>query len=204
MALVPERTLDEIAEALARDVLEAAPLLLGSVLVRGSRRARIVEVEAYRAEGDPGCHAHRGMTRRNQVMFDRPGLAYVYFNYGVHWMLNVVAHQPGSAAAILVRAAEPLEGLEEMKLLRPKARRIEDLLSGPGKLAAAFSITGEDNGLDLLSGDSPLRIEPGMTVERIVTGPRIGLAPGKGDELPWRYADAARLAFVSKPVRTLR
>jgi len=132
-------------------------------------------------------------------MYGRAGCAYVYFNYGCHWMLNVVAHEEGSAAAVLIRAAEPVDGLEEFRALRPKARHDWDLLSGPGKLAAAFGIDAQDYGLDLLDPSSSLRIAPGPTPAVILCGPRIGLATGKGEELPWRFVDGHALKFVSKP-----
>ena len=193
-------TREEILAALEKDVLRASRSLLGTHLVRGNRRARIVEVEAYRAEGDPGSHAFRGRTKRNDVMFGRAGLAYVYFNYGVHWMLNVTAHPHGKAAAILVRAAEPLEGIEEMFTARLRAKREEDLLSGPGKLAAAFDIDGEDYGIDLFDPKSELRIEPGARVKHVQAGLRVGLARGKGDELPWRFIDADAMKWISKPL----
>ncbi len=185
-------------ELLRRDVLAAAPKLLGWVLRTGDLSARIVEVEAYRTPDDPGCHAHRGQTPRCATMFGEPGHAYVYFTYGNHWMLNVVAHDAGNAAAILIRAAEPLTGLEAMRARRPKAKRDEDLLSGPGKLAAAFGLDGRHDGLNLLSS-SELRLEPAEPPRNILTGTRIGLALGKGDELPWRFVDADRLRWVSRP-----
>lgn len=185
-------------ELLRRDVLAAAPKLLGWVLRTGDLSARIVEVEAYRTPDDPGCHAHRGQTPRCATMFGEPGHAYVYFTYGNHWMLNVVAHDAGNAAAILIRAAEPLTGLETMRARRPKAKRDEDLLSGPGKLAAAFGLDRRHDGLNLLSS-SELRLEPAEPPRNLLKGTRIGLALGKGDELPWRFVDADRLRWVSRP-----
>lgn len=189
-----------LREALFRDALFGAQALLGAVLVRGERRARIVEAEAYRNADDPGSHAHRRLTPRNAPMFDRPGLAYAYFTYGNHWMLNVVAHPAGEGAAVLIRAAEPLAGIDTMRPLRPKARRDEDLLSGPGKLAAAFGVTGDDNRLDLLDPASELRLEPGPPPRTTLTGARIGMTPGKGDLLEWRYVDADALRWVSRPL----
>ena len=190
----------EILQALEDDVLEGAKALLGMVLVRGDRHARLVEVEAYRAD-DPGCHAFRGRTPRNEIMFGPAGFAYVYFNYGVHWMLNVTAHSHGDPAAVLVRAAEPLEGVDEMFARRPRARRPDDLLSGPGKLAAAFDITGKDYGINLFDARSDLRLEVGKAPKRILTGVRVGLAKGKGEELPWRFVDANSLAWISRPIK---
>lgn len=189
-----------LREALRHDVLSGAEHLLGATLIRGNRRARIVEVEAYRQEDDPGSHAFRGLTPRNQVMFGKPGFAYVYFNYGCHWMLNVVAHDEGRGAAVLIRAAEPLAGLDEFRAFRPKAKRDWDLLSGPGKLAAAFEITNRDYGIDLLDPSSDLRIEAGTRPSKILRGLRIGLAKGKGEDIPWRFVDGDALRFVSKGV----
>lgn len=189
----------DFRKILEEDVLEAAPSLLGWFLVRDGLRARIVEAEAYRTPDDPGCHAHRGQTPRNRAMFGPPGFAYVYFTYGNHWMLNVTAHAHGNAAAVLIRAAEPLSGLDTFRSRRPKARRDEDLLSGPGKLAAAFGIDARDYGIDLLDPNSPLRLEPGPAPATIAIGTRIGLTAGYGDTLPWRFCDAERLSWVSRP-----
>lgn len=132
-------------------------------------------------------------------MFERPGLAYVYFTYGNHWMLNVVAEPEGQGAAVLIRAAEPIDGLELMRFRRAKARRDEDLLSGPGKLAQAFGIDREIYAMDLLDPQSAFRIEPAPPPESIIVGTRIGLAQGRGDDLPWRYVDGAAKRWVSKP-----
>ena len=190
----------QILKALDDDVLHACSVLLGCYLVRGNCRGRLVEVEAYRARDDAGSHAFRGKTKRNEVMFGPAGYAYVYFNYGVHWMLNVTAHPHGDAAAILMRAAEPLGGLETMFDRRPRAKRPEDLLSGPGKLAAAFAITGADNGINLFDPASDLRIEPGDPPKKVLSGLRIGLSEGKGEHLPWRFVDGDRLKWISRPL----
>jgi DNA-3-methyladenine glycosylase len=191
-------TVSELRSILTDDVLQAAESLVGAELLRGGLRAQIVETEAYRGEDDPACHAFRGPTPRNQIMFGEPGIAYVYFNYGVHWMLNVCCHEPGRAAAILIRAAEPLQGLEEMRGRRDRTR-VEELLSGPGKLACAFGITGQDNGLNLLDESSPLRLIPRIAVPRVLSAPRIGIAQGKRHDLPWRFLDAERLKWASRP-----
>ncbi len=175
----------------------AAAALLGAELRRGDLAAKIVETEAYRAEDDAACHAYRGKTPRNSVLFGPPGFSYVYFNYGVHWMLNVSAHADGFAAGILIRAAEPLSGIAEMRMRRevPKDR---DLLSGPGKLTKAFGITAADNGKWLFGEGENLRIVPAQCRVRFKSGPRIGIAKGKGDELPWRFMDADRMEWVSR------
>lgn len=163
-----------------------------------------MEVEAYRSEDDPACHAYGKSKMKNMALFGPPGRAYIYFNYGVHWMLNVSAHEEGRAAGILIRAAEPLEGVDTFRQRRPKAKRDEDLLSGPGKIAAAFDIDSKDNGLDLFNPSSPLHIELHEPIKNVVTGPRIGIAIGKAHDYLWRFADGDRLAWVSKPTNTLR
>ncbi|MBV6457936.1 MAG: putative 3-methyladenine DNA glycosylase [Fimbriimonadaceae bacterium] len=185
-----------LRSALADDPLAAALLLLGSDLVLGDCRARLVEVEVYLGSEDPGSHAFRGQGKRNRTMFGPPGHAYVYFTYGNHWMLNVVAREHGIPAAILIRAARPLTGIDSMRQRRGTSIDDRGLLSGPGKLCQAFGITREHDGLDLLGG-AGFRLEPGETVENVLCGPRIGLATGKGDDFPWRFVDAEHLAWVS-------
>lgn len=184
-------------------MIEAAKALLGWVLESDDGlKARIVETEAYRTPDDPGCHAHRGMTKRNAVMFGPAGRAYVYFTYGNHWMLNVVAHEEADAAAILIRAAEPLEGLELMRRRRYLAQKLQsdhNLLSGPGKLCQAFGITGEDNGIDLFSGCARLRLRRDKNVTDTAVGTRIGLAQGMGDNIPWRFIDREAMIWASRP-----
>jgi len=178
----------------ARDPRELAPALLNKLLVTptvdgGRLAARIVEVEAYLGADDPGSHAYRGMTPRTEVMFGRPGHLYVYFTYGMHWCANVVGAHPnrGDAAAVLLRAAAPVDGLAVMRERREKARRDRDLLAGPARLCQAFAITGTDNGDDLVRG--PIRILDDGVAPPAVPGvsTRIGLSPGRGDEHPWRF-----------------
>ncbi|MBS1718862.1 MAG: DNA-3-methyladenine glycosylase [Armatimonadetes bacterium] len=189
-----------LGELLESDVVAAARHLLGWELRFGPLRARIVEAEAYRTPDDPACHAHRGQTPRNATMFGPAGKAYVYFTYGNHWMLNVVAHEPGNAAAVLIRALEPLEGLDEMRGRRLKATRDEDLLSGPGKLCQAFGITGELDGVDLFDGQG-LHLVEGAAVTDVLTGSRIGITSGK--EWPWRFVDAKAIRWASRPIKDL-
>jgi DNA-3-methyladenine glycosylase len=192
----------ELVDLLRRDVLAAAPKLLGWRLVRGDLMARIVEVEAYRSD-EPAAHSYGKTKMKNMAMFGPPGNAYIYFNYGVHWMLNLVAHKEGDAAAILIRAAEPLEGLDIFRQRRPKAKRDEDLLSGPGKLAAAFDIDPRDNALPLLEPsedpDKLYLLPPDQPVKKVLEAPRVGIAIGKAHELPWRFIDTDRLRWASKP-----
>ncbi len=170
-----------------RDPREVAPELLNKVLVRGARSGRIVEVEAYVGAEDPGSHAYRGMTRRNATMFGPPGRSYVYFTYGMHWCTNAVCGEEGQGVAVLLRALAPLSGLEDMRAVRPRAKRDRDLCSGPGKLCQAFGVTGEDDGADLVTGDRDLVIADDGVAPPIttVTTTRVGLTAG-GD-LPWRW-----------------
>ncbi len=172
---------------LAGDATEVAPRLLNALLAVGDRVGRIVEVEAYRGSIDPASHAHRGMTPRTVTMFGRPGLLYVYRSYGMHWCANVVTGREGLAEAVLVRALEPLDGIGEMRVDRPRARRDVDLANGPGKLCAALSITGADDGADLCHPTSRVRLlRDGVApppVPRTTT--RVGIS--KAVEHPWRY-----------------
>ena len=196
----------ELLSILAEDVVEASKALLGATLIKGEMRARIVETEAYRHD-DPACHAFGKKAMKNMALWSHPGNSYVYFTYGNHWMLNVVAHKHGSAAAVLIRAAEPLEGIGIMQANRG-VEDIRNLLSGPGKLAKAFGVTGADNDLPLIGveesgslGVGDLRIvAPLEPVSHIVSGPRIGISVGKWDEVVWRFVDGDRLEWVSKPL----
>ena len=186
----------DLVAVLARPPREAAPLLLGTELVVGRRVGRIVEVEAYEGANDAASHAHRGPTDRNRVMFGEPGRLYVYRSYGIHWCANVVCgSEPG---AVLIRAVEPLAGIDEMWPERPKARRHTDLASGPGKLCAALGIDGGHNGVELLAEAAPVALVPGPAVDpdRVVAGPRIGIS--KATERHWRFAERDN-PHVSRP-----
>lgn len=136
-------------------------------------------------------------------MFAGPGLAYLYFNYGVHWMLNVTAHDAGDAAAVLIRAARPIEGLDLMRERRG-VDRDRKLLSGPGKICQAFGLSRTFYGIDLLAADSELRIESRGERVRSIADVRIGLAKGKGDDLPWRFLDAAQRPWWSQPIQRFK
>ena len=146
-----------------RPALAVAEELLGKVLVRttseGVVAGRIVETEAYVGLEDRASHASRGRTERNAVMFGPPGHAYVYLVYGMHWCLNLVTEREGIPAAVLIRAVEPLEGVELMWRRRTKARRERDLTSGPARLCQAFAIDGALNGADLCGPGSELFVE---------------------------------------------
>lgn len=151
------------AGAVARSVLEGhavdvAPSLLGTLLVVGGRVGRIVEVEAYGGADDPASHAHRGPTARNASMFARAGTLYCYRSYGIHTCANVVTGAVGEGQAVLLRAVEPIEGLDDMRRDRPAARRDRDLTNGPGKLCQAMGITLDHDGLDLCDPRSAVRL----------------------------------------------
>jgi DNA-3-methyladenine glycosylase len=185
----------------ARDSLAVAPELLGKVLVRrapeGDRAGRIVEVEAYRGADDPASHAFRGRTPRTTTMFGPAGHLYVYFSYGMHWCANVVCARPDEAAAVLIRALEPVQGVEAMTAARPGARRPVDVSNGPAKLCEALGITGADDGADLLSGDRGIRVVDDGTPPPAVpgVGPRVGISVAV--EQPWRWFDP-QSPFVSR------
>jgi DNA-3-methyladenine glycosylase len=174
-----------------RDAREVAPELLNKLLVVGSRSGRIVEVEAYAGSEDPGSHAHRGLTKRNAVMFGPPGHLYVYFTYGMHWCANAVCSPAGSATAVLLRALEPVSGLDEMRGLRSRGQKHpladRDLCRGPARLCQALGIDGRANGVNLMTGDGGVRMVDDGTpppATPVVTL-RIGLTAGA--DLPWRF-----------------
>jgi DNA-3-methyladenine glycosylase len=182
----------------ARPTLEVARALLGHQLVHVQRvngRLRrisgiITETEAYCGEEDLACHARHGRTRRTEVMYGQPGHAYVYFTYGNHWMLNIVTGKVGVPHAVLIRAVQPVEGLE--LIARRRQGRPENIWTdGPGKLTQAFGITGAHNGLDLNSPTAIMFIERGVAPSwrAIRTGPRVGLGatPEPWLSKPWRF-----------------
>ena len=166
---------------LGGSVHDVARGLLGWTLTRHGVGGRIVEVEAY-APDDPASHAFRGRTSRNSSMFAAPGTLYVYRSYGIHWCVNVACEPEGTGAAVLLRALEPTHGLQEMRLRRGRADD-RDLCSGPGKLAQALGITGDDDGTVL--GQSPFALQPPTARVEVLSTPRVGIT--KATELPWRY-----------------
>ena len=167
------------------------------MLRHGDTAGRIVETESYHQE-EAACHAHTGLTPRTEVLFGEPGLAYVYRSYGIHALLNAVAEEPGTGAAALVRAIEPLEG-DDVMHRRRGVGRWEELCNGPGKLTQALGIWLDLNGTPLAGGPGPIVIEPppaGARPPRIVVGTRIGIT--KAVDLPWRFCDADSRC-VSRP-----
>jgi DNA-3-methyladenine glycosylase len=178
-----------------RPVLEVARDLIGCVLSHAGASGAIVETEAYH-DSEPACHAHVGLTPRTATLFGPPGRAYVYRSYGIHALVNAVCEPADVGAAVLIRALDPLAGVELMRERRG-VERPGDLCSGPGKLAQALAIELDGNGGDLHAG--PIRIEARPAAWRdveLVAGPRIGIT--KATELPWRFC-ARGSAHVSRP-----
>ena len=169
---------------------------LGGTLLVGA----IVETEAYIGERDLACHARAGRTPRTEIMYGPPGFAYVYFTYGMHWMLNLVTEADGFPAAVLIRALEPREGIGRMQELRG-GKPLSQLASGPAKLTQALGIAREENGLDCCRADSPLTLTRGEVVppSSVVATPRIGLGqtPEPWLSKPWRFTVRGN-GFVSR------
>ncbi|MBV9280475.1 MAG: DNA-3-methyladenine glycosylase [Chloroflexi bacterium] len=179
-ARLPRLFFDRPAAEVARD-------LLGKVLAgrgeAGVLRGRIVEVEAYTGQSDPGSHAFRGATPRNRVMFGPPGHLYVYFTYGMHFCVNVVTDPAGVAGAVLLRALQPMEGIDLMRRRRGDRPDVE-LCNGPAKLCQAFGITRRQNGLDLEGEDIWIE-DDGFEIGDIAISTRVGLKEGR--DLPLRF-----------------
>ena len=177
-----------------RPVLRVAPELIGATLLVNGTGGVIVEVEAYH-HTDPAAHSYRGPTTRNAVMFGPPGFAYVYRSYGIHWCLNFVCEEEGSASAVLIRALQPTEGLGLMRRRRGVANE-RALCSGPGKLCEALAVTHRHNGLAL--DRTPFELRARREKPDIVVGPRVGIS--KAVEHPWRYGLKGS-KFLSKPFK---
>ena len=200
-----------------RPTLDVARDLIGKILVHNRRGVRtsgvIVEVEAYIGESDPACHAAPGPTVRNAPLYGLPGHAYVYLNYGIHCLVNVVTEAHGSPAAVLIRALDPLDGIAVMRRRRARAGKgrtlrpasaigTRDLCRGPGNLTMAMGITLAENRVDLL-GDRLFVEDDGLDVGPIMWGPRIGIRVGA--ETPWRAWVAGHPAVsVNAPPRGTR
>jgi DNA-3-methyladenine glycosylase len=178
-----------------RDALTVARDLIGCLFVhddpKGRLGVRLVETEAYRGRIDPGSHGHRGVTPRTEVMYGPPGRLYVYFTYGMHWCANIVCGRDGECEAVLLRAGEPVIGIEALRSNRPGIAKDRLLASGPARMAQAMGIDKRSNGAGLLRG-GPFFCAEDAETERLREGPvlqtlRIGLAAGRGDDVPWRF-----------------
>ena len=195
---VPAPPHDPRTEAFyARSVHAVAEAMIGCLLRHGETAGRIVETESYHQE-EAACHAHAGLTGRTRTLFMSPGTAYVYRSYGVHALLNAVCEEEGTGAAVLIRALEPLEGVALMR----RRRGHEDeraLCSGPGKLTQALGIGLDLNATSLADGAIEVLPRPAVdSPPRIVLGERIGIT--RAVELPWRFCDAGKSRFVSRPL----
>jgi DNA-3-methyladenine glycosylase len=182
--------------ALELPVVEAAEALVGCTITHEDTSVVIVETEAYH-EIEPACHAFAGLTARTWPLFEAPGIAYVYRSYGIHALLNVVVEPAGVGAAVLIRALEPVAGIEHMRARRGR-ERLTELCSGPGKLTQALGIGLDHNATPLVGG--PVQLGPPPPGRRdpppLVVGPRIGIT--RAVELPWRFC-AAGSRHVSRP-----
>ncbi|MCX6166270.1 MAG: DNA-3-methyladenine glycosylase [Ignavibacteriae bacterium] len=173
-----------------RDTIKVAKELLGKVIIRRNDKnkflsGKIVEVEAYMGDHDPACHAYQKVTGRSSILYEEGGTIYVYFIYGNYYCFNIVTETKGTGSAVLIRAVEPLEGIEIMKELRPKVRNIHDLTNGPSKFCMAFDIDKKFNGKKLTKDgifiSNPLKNEK----FEIETTKRIGINTGK--DFPYRF-----------------
>jgi DNA-3-methyladenine glycosylase len=173
-----------------RSAIEVARDLLGKVLVHGVTAGTIVETEAYLGGDDLAAHSARGITERTRVIFGPPGHAYVYFIYGMYECLNIVAEPPGQPGCVLIRALEPVAGIEIMRQRRPAARKTEDLASGPGKLTLAMGITRTLNGADVTRGALVVRQSAERRAFEIAVTPRIGIT--QSTDLPLRFLIARK------------
>jgi DNA-3-methyladenine glycosylase len=180
----------------ARSVHDVAPDLIGAKLLVHGIGGIIVEVEAYH-HTDPAAHSYNGRTERNAVMFGPPGNAYVYRSYGIHWCLNFVCEEEGSASAVLIRALEPTEGLKIMHRRRG-AEDVHELCSGPGKLCQALGVSIKHNAIAL--DRAPFELRARASMPEIAIGVRIGIS--KASEYPWRYGMKGS-KFLSKPFATV-
>jgi DNA-3-methyladenine glycosylase len=178
----------------ARSTVEVARALLGKVLVHGPTAGIIVETEAYLGGDDLAAHSARGLTERTRVIFGPPGHAYVYLIYGMYQCLNLVAEASGRPGCVLIRALQPVSGVELMRARLGAARPLEQLANGPGKLTLALGITRAHNGVDVTRGALVVRQAPGAGEIEIAVTPRIGIS--RSAELPLRFLVAGS-GFVS-------
>jgi DNA-3-methyladenine glycosylase len=178
----------------ARDALSVARELIGCLFLHrtaeGLCAVRLIETEGYRGPQDPGSHGYRGITDRTRVMFGPPGRLYVYFTYGMHWCANIVCGSEGVCEAVLLRAGEPVLGMDLMTQRRGGASPFL-VAAGPARLAQALGISKEHNGVSLLRGGSFWCATDELTARyrsgEVATTARVGLGAGRGDDLPWRF-----------------
>ncbi|MDQ2890674.1 MAG: DNA-3-methyladenine glycosylase [Gemmatimonadota bacterium] len=190
--IVPASFYERDTELVAREMLG---MLLRCETSQGVCSGIIVETEAYVGEHDAACHAAAGLTARTAPLYERAGIAYVYFIYGMYWCVNAVTRAAGSPSAVLVRALEPVQGIELMRQRRPGARRDRDLTNGPGKLCLALGIDGSMNRRSLQRGSLVLREYTAYADAAISTTPRIGIR--KAADWPLRWLVSGN-EFVSK------
>ena len=189
-----------------RDALTVARDLIGCLFVHADRHGqlgvRVIETEAYRGHLDPGSHGYRGITPRTEVMYGPPGRLYVYFTFGMHWCANIVCGRTGECEAVLLRAGEPVTGIDAMRANRAGVTNDRMLASGPARMAQAMGIDKRHNGASLLRGGTFFCAEDPDTAllrgGRIAKTKRIGLGPGRGDNLPWRFVVPGH-AHASRP-----
>ncbi|HUR91106.1 MAG TPA: DNA-3-methyladenine glycosylase [Gemmatimonadaceae bacterium] len=190
--ILPATFYDRDTEQVSRD-------LLGCVLECGSSSGKtagvIVETEAYIGEHDPACHAAAGRTKRTDPLYGRPGIAYVYFIYGMYWCVNAVTRAEGLPSAVLIRAVEPVAGIELMRARRPRVKSERDLTNGPGKLCIALGIGPEHNGASLQRGALVIRAGDRVPDRDVVIAPRIGIKKAADWPLRWYVRDNE---FVSR------
>ncbi len=189
-----------------RDSRVVAPELLNKILASADGRAgRIVEVEAYCGTMDPAAHTYRGKTARNATMFGAPGHMYVYFTYGMHWCCNAVCGDH-DGSAVLIRALDPIAGLDLMRTARVRARTDRDLCSGPARLAQAMGITGSDDGVDLVGTSGRYMIlQDGMPPpEKATSTPRIGISKATEHEWRWFVPDNEHVSALKRAAKRSR
>ena len=191
----------DLGRVLDAPVLEVAPRLLGAIVRHGEVAVRLTEVEAYAGADDPGSHAYRGRTDRNAVMFGPAGHLYVYFTYGMHHCANVVCGSEGTAAAVLLRAGEVVEGVDVARTRRGRSTD-RDLARGPARLAQALALDLRLRGCDLSAGPVVLELSDPPGPEVVRTGPRVGLRGAP--ERPWRFwLDGEPTVSAYRPAKRL-
>lgn len=182
-----------------RDARKVAPELVGRILVANGAAVRIVEVEAYLGAEDPAAHSYRGPTPRTATMFGPPGHLYVYFIYGMHWCANLTCGGDVPGAAVLIRAGEPVAGIELMRARRPTARRDRDLCAGPARLTRALAIDGSHDGVDVVAGERGIRVvdDGRPPPDNLACSVRVGIS--RATDRPWRWYLAGDVHVSGRP-----